>query len=594
MTTDAYRTAEQKIEKARQSAAKELDLSGEGLPKLIELPESLGQLTQLRSLNLSGNQLATLPEWLGRLTQLQSLNLSSNQLATLPEWLGRLTQLQSLNLSNNEVAVLPEWLGRLTQLQSLALFAIRLKALPEWLGQLTKLQSLNLSGNQLVTLPESLGQLTELQSLDLSDNQLAMLPESLGQLIELQSLDLSSNQLATLPDWLGRLTQLRSLDLYENGITALPRSLGQLAQLQTLRLGKNQLRALPEWLGRLTQLRALHVWKNPLTNIPAGLAELPQLARVSFNSPILAEPPDSLFDLRYLTWLDLSGSESLSRIPDGIGRLGQLERLDLTKSKVAIIPDTIGRLSKLEHLALSGNRLTDIPVSLAQLKYLKIIDLNGNPLNPELDAAHNEGIEAIKRYLRAKLAAQVKLNEAKLILIGEGEVGKSCLLGALRGDPWVENNPTTHGIEIKPVKVTDPNTGTEITLNGWDFGGQRVYRPTHQLFFSAPAVYLVVWKPREGPQQGFVKEWITLIKHRAPEAKILVVATHGGPKQRQPDIDRQEIWWPTSFSSTASQTRRRKGERVSIDSRTPLPARPQACRKWGEQFLSAGKKSAKL
>jgi GTPase SAR1 family protein len=38
----------------------------------------------------------------------------------------------------------------------------------------------------------------------------------------------------------------------------------------------------------------------------------------------------------------------------------------------------------------------------------------------------------------------------------------------------------------------------EITLNGWDFGGQRVYRPTHQLFFSAPAVYLVVWKPREG------------------------------------------------------------------------------------------------
>ena len=43
------------------------------------------------------------------------------------------------------------------------------------------------------------------------------------------------------------------------------------------------------------------------------------------------------------------------------------------------------------------------------------------------------------------------------------------------------------------------------------------------------------------PLQGFVKEWITLIKHRAPDAKVLVVATHGGPGQRQPDIDRQEI-----------------------------------------------------
>jgi hypothetical protein len=173
---------------------------------------------------------------------------------------------------------------------------------------------------------------------------------------------------------------------------------------------------------------------------------------------------------------------------------------------------------------------------------LQYLGLDRNPLNPELAAAYKEGLAAVKRYLRAKAEAQVVLNEAKLILIGEGEVGKSCLLGALRGDPWEEGRPTTHGIEIKPVKVTDPATGTEITLNGWDFGGQRVYRPTHQLFFSAPAVYLVVWKPREGPQQGFVKEWIKLVKHREPEARILVVATHGGPKERQPDIDRQEIW----------------------------------------------------
>ncbi|MEO0824526.1 MAG: COR domain-containing protein [Cyanobacteria bacterium J06635_15] len=133
------------------------------------------------------------------------------------------------------------------------------------------------------------------------------------------------------------------------------------------------------------------------------------------------------------------------------------------------------------------------------------------------------------------------MNEAKLILVGEGEVGKSCLLGALRGDDWVEDRSTTHGIEIKPIVVETAKNETKIMLNGWDFGGQRVYRPTHQLFFSPTAVYLVVWKPREGPQQGFVKEWITLIKHREPDAKILVAATHGGPGQRQPDIDRQEL-----------------------------------------------------
>jgi hypothetical protein len=155
--------------------------------------------------------------------------------------------------------------------------------------------------------------------------------------------------------------------------------------------------------------------------------------------------------------------------------------------------------------------------------------------------AHKQGLDAVKAYLRAKAEAQITLNEAKLILVGEGEVGKTCLMDALVDNPWQEHD-TTHGIEIKSIQATDLDSGKAITLNGWDFGGQRIYRPTHQLFFSSPAVYLVVWKPREGPQQGFVKDWIKLVKHREPTAKILVVATHGGPQQRQPDIDRQELW----------------------------------------------------
>lgn len=205
------------------------------------------------------------------------------------------------------------------------------------------------------------------------------------------------------------------------------------------------------------------------------------------------------------------------------------------------MPDWFKELNKIKKLYLMGNKINDIPAYFAQFEDLDAIDLDDNPLNPELAAAYEQGLDAVKAYLRAKTADQVILNEAKLILVGEGEVGKTCLMDALRGAPWQEHE-TTHGIEIKPVSVTNADTETEITLNGWDFGGQPVYRPTHQLFFSAPAVYLVAWKPREGPQQGFVKEWITLVKHREPDAKILVVATHGGPQQRQPDINRQELW----------------------------------------------------
>ncbi|MBV6451122.1 MAG: hypothetical protein MHPDNHAH_01851 [Anaerolineales bacterium] len=167
--------------------------------------------------------------------------------------------------------------------------------------------------------------------------------------------------------------------------------------------------------------------------------------------------------------------------------------------------------------------------------------MDDNPLNLELAEAYKHSFNAVQVYLRAKATSQITLNEAKLILVGEGEVGKTCLMDALLNNDWQEH-PSTHGIEIQSIKATNSETQTEITLNGWDFGGQRVYRPTHQLFFSAPAVYLVVWKPREGSQAGQVKEWIQLVKRREPSAKIIVVATHGGPQQRQPDIDRQELW----------------------------------------------------
>lgn len=58
----------------------------------------------------------------------------------------------------------------------------------------------------------------------------------------------------------------------------------------------------------------------------------------------------------------------------------------------------------------------------------------------------------------------------------------------------------------------------------------------------------MVWKPREGLNQSFVQYWMELIKHRIYDEerpdqrpRVLVVATHGSPKQRQPHIDEQQL-----------------------------------------------------
>jgi internalin A len=288
--------------------------------------------------------------------------------------------------------------------------------------------------------------------------------------------------------------------------------------LLTLKLDDNALTTLPEWLGEFDSLQELNLSSNQLMDLP-----------------------DRLCDLKRLQELNLSRNE-LKTLPGALGQIGELQSLDLSSNQLTVLPESVGKLTRLRTLLLRGNPFKTLPESLGQLTYLRELNIDVTALDPELAAASEQGLLVLLNYLRAEAEGKVALNEAKLILIGEGEVGKSCLLEALRGDQWIEGRPTTHGIEIKSIKVTNPKTGTEITLNGWDFGGQPVYRPTHQLFFSSPAVYLVVWKPREGPQQGFVKEWIKLVKHREPDAKILVVATHGGPGQRQPDIDRQEIW----------------------------------------------------
>lgn len=511
----AYHKAVKKIEEAQRLGGTDLDLSNMGITKL---PPEIFELKNLKTLKLGfqypGNQ---------------------NLLTKLPDEIEQLGQLQLLDLSNNILSVLPESLGHLSHLRSLNLSANDLGTLPESIGQLTQLQDLDLSHNKLIKLPGSLVSLTELQNLNLSNNSLTLF-ESLGGFTRLQSLDLSVNRLTDMPESLAQLTQLQSLDLSYNDLMVLPESLEQLTQLRSLRLSLNRLTLLPDWIGNFTQLQLLSLYYNELTGLPKSLGKLTQLQHLDISSNAIVELPDEMSSLVALQVLDLT-CIGLTTLPDWIGSLTRLE---------ALLLDNRSQQTQFFRRRSPGykeyaNAFTDISYTIVQLKHLKTLNLDDNPLNPELATAYEQGLDAVKAYLRAKAAAQITLNEAKLILVGEGEVGKSCLMDALQGIAWQEHD-TTHGIEIKQIQTTDPGSKKEITLNGWDFGGQRVYRPTHQLFFSAPAVYLVVWKPREGPQQGFVKEWIRLVKHREPDAKILVVATHGGPQQRQPDIDRQELW----------------------------------------------------
>lgn len=402
-------------------------------------------------------------------------------------------------------------------------------------GSSLDLSEVGVDHEYLLSIIPKIGHVT---SLNLRGNQLSALPESLADCTRLTTLNLGDNQLTRLPSTIGRLTQLTTLHLYDNRLAALPASLSGCTRLSILHLGGNGLDALPEALRDNTALTTLYLYDNRLVELTDWIGQLSRLTTLGVSKNQLARLPDSIGDLDSLTTLYLDDNH-LTALPATIGRLTALTSVYLNGNRLTSLPDSVGNLRSLTNLDLSGNRLTVLPPSLGDLP-AGVMNLAANPLAPELEAAYRESSTELTRFLRLLKSEGRFSYEAKLVLVGEGGVGKSSLLSALRDEEWVEGRTTTHGVEVKPLRIDVDGTG--ILLNGWDFGGQPVYRPTHQLFFSAPAVYLVVWKPREGPEQGAVDYWIRLIKHRAgTDARILVVATHGGPQRRSAYIDEATI-----------------------------------------------------
>lgn len=293
----------------------------------------------------------------------------------------------------------------------------------------------------------------------------------------------------------------------------------------------------------LPKLRLLYLSRCALTNfeLPTGCVALEQL--YLHDNPLTALTFQG--DCPALALLDASKNQlSDFRLPAGFGNLAYLY-LRENSVKNLYFPEDLPELNILD---LRTNQLQELP----KCKYGKLDSLYviGNPLNGyeesliEGDGSGN-ALEIIGLLRAGAKSGEQPNYRAKLIVVGNGRIGKTCLVARLLGLPCLDDQVFTHGISIKHLNKTHlPAIKTkELDLQVWDFGGQDVYFATHQFFLSEEASYIYAWTDQAIALQNREKDklpspamyshkweghdyWLDNIRMHGQKSPILIVKTH--------------------------------------------------------------------
>ena len=128
----------------------------------------------------------------------------------------------------------------------------------------------------------------------------------------------------------------------------------------------------------------------------------------------------------------------------------------------------------------------------------------------------------------------IATNEAKVIFLGDGGVGKTYTIRRLLTDGLQEDETdeksvaffhtdTTHGIFIEEQDtVTEENQ--PIKLHYWDFGGQTIMHSMHRVFLTEDTVYVIMLSGRDDRvQMEQASYWLRTVESFAPKAPILLL-----------------------------------------------------------------------
>ncbi|CAN1829339.1 Phytosulfokine receptor 2 [Linum perenne] len=320
------------------------------------IPNSLGSLDQLKSLDLSFNRLeGDLPVEFSGLKKLEVLDLSHNMLSgNVSKVLSGMISIKSLNISSNRFR---DDLFQLGELPNLVVFNISNNSFsgsvsPRICSFSSGIEIVDLSMNDLVgSLDNVTNCSSSLKQLHLDSNMISgALPRSLYSLPALQQLSISNNNFSgELGGELSKLSNLTTFLVYGNRLS------GQI----------------PDVFHNLTKLEQFDAHSNSFSGpLPSTLSSCSKLRVLDLRNNSMSGPIDLNFSsMPFLNILDLATNRFFGSLPESLSGCYELKTLSLAKNVLnGSIPESYGMLSSLSFLSLSNNTVVDLHSALSVLQ----------------------------------------------------------------------------------------------------------------------------------------------------------------------------------------------------------------------------------
>ncbi|MFQ6669842.1 hypothetical protein Gotur_034933 [Gossypium turneri] len=225
-------------------------------------------------------------------------------------------------------------------------------------------------------------------------------------------------------------------------------------------------------------LTELNASKNLLSGIPENIGCLMRLIRLDLHQNRISSIPPSISGCSSLAEFYM-GNNALSILTEELGALSRLGTLDLHSNQLKEYPVGACKLS-LSVLDLSNNSLTGLPAELGKMTTLRKLLLSGNPLRTLRSSLVSGPTPALLRYLRSRLseaegaktpakeevvtmAARLSLTSKELSLEGMG-------LSVVPSEAWesgeiIKLNLSKNSIQELPVELSSCSSLQTLVLS---------------------------------------------------------------------------------------------------------------------------------